>query len=89
MSGAPVTVEHDYYGVPLWLMKDYLRKVGGHETGEDTFAGPGWQAALRKAEPRRIGSLQVGGTTATFTGEEPVLQALFDQLFWKVQRGGG
>jgi hypothetical protein len=24
-----VRVEHDYYGVPLWLMKDYLAQLGG------------------------------------------------------------
>ena len=29
--GQSMQVTHDYYGVPLWLMKDYLTQLGGHQ----------------------------------------------------------
>jgi hypothetical protein len=84
-----VRVEHDYYGVPLWLMKDYLTQLDGVETGEDVVEGDGWRADLRKAERRHIGSLSVGGATVVFTGEQAILDALFEKLHWKTLRGGG
>lgn len=84
-----VRVEHDYYGVPLWLMKDYLAQLGGREVGEDVIEGEGWRAELRKAERRHIGSLSVGGATTIFIGEQETLDALFERLHWKTLRGGG
>ena len=84
-----VRVEHDYYGVPLWLMKEYLAQLGGAETGEDVMEGEGWRADLRKAERRHIGALSVGGATVIFAGEQATLDALFEKLHWKTLRGGG
>lgn len=84
-----VQVEHDYYGVPLWLMKEYLGQLGGQEVMEDVMAGSGWRAELRKAARRSIGSLSVGGTTAIFVGDQADLDTLFEQLHWKTLRGGG
>jgi hypothetical protein len=85
----PPSQTHDYYGVPLWLMKEYLQQLGAQEIAENQLQGEGWRAALRKAEPRHIGSLTVGGTTATFEGEEQALAAMFERLHWKTLRGGG
>lgn len=82
-------IEHDYYGVPDWLMKDYLTQLGGSELAGDVIAGDGWRAEVRKAERRNIGSLSVGGATVVFTGEQDVLDALFEKLHWKTLRGGG
>lgn len=80
---------HDYYGVPLWLMKEYLEQLGGRDCGEDKLQADGWAASLRKASPRHIGSLVVGGTTVEFSGDAQALAALFEQLHWKTLRGGG
>jgi hypothetical protein len=80
---------HDYYGVPLWLMKEYLGQLGAQETGENEMAAEGWRASLRKADPRHIGSLVVGGTIVTFEGDEQSLEAMFERLHWKTLRGGG
>lgn len=80
---------HDYYGVPLWLMKEYLEQLGAHEGAEGVWEAEGWRASLRKAAPRHIGSLVVGGTTATFAGDAEALAALFERLHWKTLRGGG
>ena len=83
------TDQHDYYGIPLWLMKDYLCQLGAAETAENVLVGEGWHAELRKADLRHIGSLRVGGTTVVFSGEPDLLAALFEQLHWKTLRGGG
>ena len=80
---------HDYYGVPLWMLKDYLAQLDGVETSENVFEGEGWRAEVSKAPVRRIGSLEVGGATAVFTGNAAALAALFARLHWKTQRGGG
>ncbi len=79
----------DYYGVPIWLMKDYLTSLGATEAAENQLVGDGWQASLRKAKPREIGSLRVGGTTAEFSGEPAALDAMFEKLHMKTLRGGG
>jgi hypothetical protein len=80
---------HDYYGVPLWMMKEYLTQLGAAETTDGRFAGSGWQAALEPAPWKQIGSLRVGGTRARFTGDADTLAALFERLHWKTMRGGG
>lgn len=84
---------HDYYGVPLWLMKEYLAQLGARASGLDDGAelmeADGWRAELRKAAPRHIGSLVIGGTTVTFSGEAQALAAMFERLHWKTLRGGG
>jgi hypothetical protein len=80
---------HDYYGVPLWLMKEYLADLGAVETEENVMAAAGWQARLSKAEPNRIGSLVIGGATVEFSGDEAALAEMFQKLHWKTLRGGG
>ena len=49
-----VRVEHDYYGVPLWLMKDYLEQLGGHELAGAAMEGDGCRAELRKAQSGNV-----------------------------------
>ncbi|RIK38873.1 MAG: hypothetical protein DCC57_20580, partial [Chloroflexi bacterium] len=78
---------HEYHGVPSWLMKEYLADLGGVETEENLLVGDGWRAVVSKAEPRRIGSLVVGGAAVEFTGDEAALAALFEKLHWKTLRG--
>lgn len=80
---------HDYYGVPLWLMKDYLVQLGAQEAGENFLQADGWSASLSKAAERRLGSLVVGGTTVKFSGDVQVLESMFERLHWKTLRGGG
>lgn len=77
------------YGVPLWLMKDYLCDLGGSETEANVIEGADWRAELRKSEPARIGSLVVGRIAVRFSGEEAALDRLLEQLHWKTLRGGG
>ena len=81
--------EHDYYGIPIWMMKDYLAQLGARERAENVMQGAGWQAVLRKADLKHIGSLTIGGTSVSFSGDEDALRAMFDQLHWKTLRAGG
>ena len=80
---------HDYYGVPIWLMKEYLEQLGAQEEAENVLVAEGWRAHLRKADPRHLGSLVIGGTTVTFDGDAQALAAMFERLHWKTLRGGG
>ena len=77
------------YGVPLWLMKKYLTDLGGREAGENVLVGDGWQAAVSKGEPRRIGSLVVGRIEVDVTGDDQAVETLLEKLHWKSMRGGG
>ena len=80
---------HDYYSVPVWMMKGYLEQLGGREQAENEFLGDGWRASLSAAPWRQIGSLRVGGTRAQFDGPPEVLAALFARLHPLTLRGGG
>lgn len=82
-------IRHDYHGIPLWLMKEYLVDLGAVETEENLLVADGWQARVSKAVPNRIGSLVVGGATVEFTGDNGALETMFKQLHWKTLRGGG
>lgn len=82
-------MKHDYYGVPLFLMKDYLLRLGAGEAGENHFVGAGWSARLSKAPWKEIGSLRIGGTSAEFSGDGDALESLFERLHLLTMRGGG
>ncbi len=82
-------VRHDYYGVPDWLMVEYLVDLGGRKVEQFVVEGNGWSAVVSKAVPNRIGVLEVGGATVEFSGDEDVLEAFFVELHKKTQRGGG
>jgi hypothetical protein len=82
-------IRHDYYGVPLWLMKEYLTDLGAVEVAENVMQGEAWRAVVTKAIPNRIGSLEVGGATVEFSGDETALEAMLTLLHKKTLRGGG
>ena len=82
-------IRNDYYGVPDWLMAEYLTDLGGTEAEKFVIEGDGWSARIGKAEPNRIGSLVIGGASVEFSGDEEALDALFDELHKKTLRGGG
>lgn len=80
---------HDYYGVPDWLMVEYLEDLGGRQTSPFVMEADDWRAVIRKAPQKGIGSLKVGGSTVTFTGAPSALKEMFEKLHWKTLRGGG
>ncbi len=82
-------LRHEYHGVPDWLMKEYLADLGAVEAEENVMVAEGWRVVVGKAEPRRIGSLVVGGAVVEFSGDAATLDAMFKRLHWKTLRGGG
>ena len=82
-------IRHEYHGVPQWLMKEYLADLGAVEQAGDRMVAAAWQAVVRKAEPRRIGSLVIGGAAVEFSGDQAALDSMFEKLHWKTLRGGG
>jgi hypothetical protein len=77
------------FGVPLWAMKAYLTDMGATETAENLLVADGWQAAVKKSEPVKIGSLVVGRIEVEFSGDETAITAMLEKLHWKTLRGGG
>ena len=85
----PGELVHDYYGVPVWLMKDYLIALGAAECGETVLCCDACRFELAAAPRKRVGSLEFGGTRVTFSGCEGNLQAVLTRLEWKTLRCGG
>jgi hypothetical protein len=77
------------FGVPLWLMKEYLTELGAVETEENVLAADDWQAVVSKSKPVKIGSLVVGRIEAEFSGDEAAIEAVLEKLHWKTLRAGG
>lgn len=77
------------YGIPLWLLREYLEELGGHATGDNIVEGEGWRAELTKLPDRQIGSLRVGRVELRLTGEPEALDGLRPGLDRKTLRAGG
>ncbi len=77
------------FGIPNWLMKEYLTELGAVETEENVMVADKWQAVVRKSEPAKLGSLVIGRIEVEFSGDEATLEALMEKLHWKTMRGGG
>ncbi len=76
-------------GIPLWLMREYLVELGGHQVADDAISGEGWQAHLTKVEDFQLGSLRVGRVHLRVHGDAEALQTLRPALEKKLVRAGG
>mgnify|MGYP001828943011 CR=1 FL=1 len=84
-----MSIVHEYYGVPVWLMKEYLTELGAVEQEEETMRWEtGCQAVVRPVPTREIGSLAVGGSVVEFSGCEGPLEQMLEQLECKTLRIG-
>jgi len=77
-------------GVPLWLMRKYLKSLGASAVAENTFVFPDAEVMLSEVEPLCVGSLTVGrlevGVRASSAEREATLVAA---IRLKALRGGG
>ncbi len=76
-------------GIPLWVMEDYLRRVGAMPSGDEWLHPEGWKARLEQAEDYQIGSLRVGRIRLTLYGSEQALEQAQQALAPYLLRGGG
>src|SRR5210317_1194087 len=70
-----ITEVHDY-GIPLWLLREYLTELGGEVDGENRVVGEGWIASLSKVEPVELGSLRIGRVRLELKGNPDVIEQL-------------
>lgn len=77
---------HDYYGVPVWLMKHYLLQLGAAPISDTLMQGQECWVEIFPAPPKHIGSLQLGGARVEFTGRAGSIQALLTRLEWMTLR---
>ncbi|MFO7632016.1 MAG: hypothetical protein R6W76_05710 [Caldilinea sp.] len=85
----PGELVHDYYGVPVWLMQDYLVSLGAEVSGENVLCFKGCRVELAPAPHKHVGSLVFGGSRVSFSGCAGKIQAVLTKLEWKTLRCGG
>ncbi|MFC5279222.1 hypothetical protein ACFPM1_10710 [Halorubrum rubrum] len=84
-----------YRGISRRLAAHYLRNLGGDLVGTDDPAeatrvdGDGWRATLAAAEVTAAASITLTEVTASFAGEEAVLEELLPKFRRKAMRAGG
>ena len=77
---------HDYYGVPTWLMAEYLNKLGAVQVDGEVWEKGACRMEIAKAPIKRIGSLEIGGATVRFAGIEGAVQQVLTDLEWMTLR---
>jgi len=77
------------YGIPLWLLREYLEELGGEADGETRVIGDGWTATLSKSEPFKLGSLRISRVRLELEGDPDAIARLKPRLEMKTIRGGG
>lgn len=75
--------------IPLWLLQEYLKQLGGQVAPDGRLHGPGWAARLTRIEDFQIGSLRVGQVRLDVTGDAVAVTRMRKQLEPKLIRGGG
>ncbi len=80
---------NDYYGVPVWLMQDYLVALGAEVIGENVLCFERCRVELAPAPRKHVGSLEFGGSRVSFSGCAGGIQEVLDKLEWKTLRCGG
>ena len=83
------TYSREIRGIPLWLMREYLEKLGGRSEEDGSIHGEGWRATLTQQDDYQIGSLRVGQIKLELEAEEAALELLLPQLEKKLLRAGG
>lgn len=76
-------------GVPLWLIREYLKELGGREESSGKIAGEGWKADLTQMEDFQIGSVRVGQVQINLTANAEIFETIQAMLDKKLLRAGG
>jgi molybdopterin synthase sulfur carrier subunit len=88
-SDETATREKSYRGISKRLAAEYLEKLGGDATDDDTVVADEWTASLA-AEKVSIGpTLSLTEVTVTFEGDPETLDELVERFSQKAMRAGG
>lgn len=82
------TIVREIRSIPLFLLKIYLVEMGGRLEKRNLIVGEGWIAHLKRMEPFRIGSLEVGQTRLTLQIEEALVEDFLARFGKKTLRAG-
>ena len=82
------TIVREMRGIPLWLLREYLQEMGGTAVDEYFVQAAGWSVRLRRMEPFRLGSLEVGQTHLAIEIEDQLLAEFLQQFDQKTLRAG-
>ena len=82
------TIVREIRGIPLFLLKEYLQEMGGRLEKRNLIVGEGWRAHLKRMEPFRIGSLEVGQVRLTLEIEETLAEDFMTRFGKKTLRAG-
>jgi hypothetical protein len=83
------TLEWEIRGIPLWLIRDYLLELGGHEDDFGKVNGSGWKVSLEQIEDFQIGSVRVGQVRLIIDAEQGSFNDIHAALKKKLIRAGG
>ena len=61
--------------MPVWLLVEYLKEIGGQPDDFGGYCGEGWSATIEKMENFTIGSLSVGQVRLIFKGESGAVRS--------------
>ncbi|PID86835.1 MAG: hypothetical protein CSA11_06405 [Chloroflexi bacterium] len=78
----------EVHAIPLWLLREYLKDLGGTADDEHTVVGEGWTAKLIQLRPKEVGSLRVGQVKVAFSGRSEAISQLRTQFHKKTIRAG-
>lgn len=84
-----VSYRRDVCGIPLWLMQEYLQKLGGQSNGAGQISGSGWTVRLTQIEDHVIGSLRVGQVRLELEASPEVYDRILPVLEKMLMRAGG
>lgn len=82
------TIVREIRGIPMVLLKEYLKDLGGVAQQRNLLVGDGWRAHLKRIEPFRIGSLVVGQTRLTLEIEDTLVDDFLAKFAKKTLRAG-
>jgi len=84
-----MTTKREYRGVALWIVRDYLLKLGGTLVEKECVHGRGWKAIFYEGTPVMLGKLRYNTTHVDFEGDEASLKCLLAAFDLHMIRAGG
>jgi hypothetical protein len=76
-------------GIPEWVLRKYLEKLGGQYQPDGWFCGAGWKARLTLLEDQQYKTLTFCCVKVEFEGDSQALAEVWPRFELKTLRPGG